>query len=415
MNKNHEGLNPRSVLYRAGVRPLLVARFSGSVAAQMLAVVVGWQIYAISHSTLALGWVGLAQFIPMALAVLPAGDLADRLNRRRLLAAAALVQALACGLLLLLSLGQPARLLFFYAVLALFGVARAFAGPAMQSYLPLLVPPGELSRVIVWNSSIFQVAVIGGPALGGAAYLLGPVVAYGICMALFLVAAALVATIRAGRRQRRDPRHRAAFERFTAGIAYVRRNPVILGAISLDLFAVLFGGSTALLPVFASDILHVGPLGLGALRSAGAVGALFMGLYLGRHPLRHGAGRIMFACVALFGLATLVFGLSRSFTLSMVMLAIAGGADMVSVLIRLTLVQMATPDEMRGRVSAVNALFVGSSNELGEFESGLTAHWFGTVPAVVLGGIGTLAVVAIWAWRFPALRHVDRFDDVRPA
>ncbi len=380
----------------------------------MQSVVVGWQVYALSHDPLALGFVGLVQFLPMALLILPAGNLADRFNRKYLLAVSWAVQAVASASFLVLTLTHHDKLLSFYGVLVLFGVARAFAGPTMQSFLPLLVPVEDLPRAIAWNASAFQIAVIAGPALGGGAYILGPDAAYAICFALFLASIAAVLSIRGEREQMRDTLVRSAFARFTAGIAYVRDNPIILGAISLDLFAVLFGGATALLPVYASTILHVGPVGLGALRSAMAVGAFVVGIYLGRRALGRHAGMTMFACVALFGIATLVFGLSQSFLLSLLALGVAGGADMVSVFVRSTLVQLATPDAMRGRVSAVNTLFIGTSNELGEFESGVTANWFGTVPAVVVGGLGTLAVVGLWMWRFPALRRVDRLSDVRP-
>lgn len=404
-----------SVFRHRGVPQFLCGRLGATVATQMQSVVVGWQVYAISHDPLALGFVGLVQFLPMALLILPAGDLADLWNRKYLLALSWLVQAAASALFLTLTLMHHTGLLSFYGVLVLFGVARAFAGPTMQSFLPLLVPIEDLPRVIAWNSSAFQVAIIAGPALGGGAYILGPDAAYAICFVLFLAAVGAVLSIRGERAQTHEARTRSAFARFTAGIAYVRDNPVILGAISLDLFAVLFGGATALLPVYASTILDVGPVGLGALRSAMAVGAFIVGIYLGRRSLGRHAGMTMFGCVALFGVAILVFGLSRSFALSLAALAVAGGADMVSVFVRSTLVQVATPDAMRGRVSAVNTLFIGTSNELGEFESGLTANWFGTVPAVVIGGIGTLAVVALWMWRFPALRRVDRLSDMRPA
>lgn len=405
----------RSVLRHPGMRALLGARLAGTIATQILSVVVGWQVYAISHSPLALGYVGLAQFLPMAILILPAGDCADRVDRRLQLGLAWILEAAVSGLFVVLALLHPGRLLPFFGLLVVFGVARAFAGPAMQSFVPLLVPDEDLGPAIALNSTAFQVSVIGGPALGGALYVLGPGVAYGTSFVLFLGAASAILSIRSHRAQKRDSRRAAAFARFAAGIAYVRRNPVILGAISLDLFAVLFGGATALLPVYASAILHVGPVGLGALRSAMAVGAFAVGLWLGRYSLAHHAGPVMFACVALFGVATIVFGISRDFALSMTALAIAGAADMVSVYVRSTMVQVATPDEMRGRVSAVNSLFIGTSNELGEFESGVTAGWFGTVPAVIVGGIGTLAVVGLWMWRFPSLRRVDRLSDLRPA
>ncbi|MGH8224617.1 MAG: MFS transporter, partial [Gammaproteobacteria bacterium] len=291
----------RSVFRHRGVTQFICGRLGATVATQMLSVVVGWQVYALSHDPLALGFVGLVQFLPMALLILPAGNLADRFNRKHLLALSWAVQAVASALFLVLTLTHHDKLLSFYGVLVLFGVARAFAGPTMQSFLPLLVPIEDLPRAIAWNSSAFQIAVIAGPALGGGAYILGPDVAYAICFALFLASIAAVLSIRGEREQMHDTLARSAFARFTAGIAYVRDNPIILGAISLDLFAVLFGGATALLPVYASTILHVGPVGLGALRSAMAVGAFVVGIYLGRRALGRHAGMTMFACVALFG------------------------------------------------------------------------------------------------------------------
>lgn len=392
---------------------LLGGRLGATFATQIQSVVVGWQVYALTHDPLSLGYVGLAQFLPMVALSLPAGDLADRMERRLLLACSWVLQALASALFVTLTL-LDADVAPFYGVLVLFGLARAFAGPAMQSFLPHVVPEEQLPKAIAWNSSAFQMAVIAGPALGGGIYLLGPQVAYTVCCGLFLSAAASVFTIAVRRRPEPPPAGTGAFQRFTAGIAYVRHQPIVLGAISLDLFAVLFGGATALLPVYAHEILHVGPGGLGALRSAIAVGAFLTGIYLGQRSLGRHAGRTMFACVALFGAATLVFALSSSFFLSLGALAVAGAADMVSVYVRSTLIQVVTPDAMRGRVSAVNMLFIGASNELGEFESGVTAAWFGTVPAVVIGGLGTLGVVGLWMWLFPALRRVDRLSELSP-
>ena len=391
---------------------LIAGRLFGAMATQMQSVVVGWQVYAISHNPLSLGYVGLAQFLPMFVLTLPAGDLADRVERRLILAASILVQGLASGLFLMLTRRGAGSVEPFYAVLVLFGMARAFAGPAMQSFLPLLVSRERLAKAIAWNSSAFQIAVIAGPALGGGLYLLGPSIAYAVCLILFVSGGVLVLAIPFRRRPDADTHKVSAFARFSAGIAYVRRQPVVLGAISLDLFAVLFGGATALLPVYAREILAVGPGGLGLLRSATAVGAFAMGVVLGHFSLRRHAGPVMFGCVALFGAATIVFGLSTNFWLSLLALAVVGGSDMISVYVRSTLIQLATPDAMRGRVSAVNMLFIGASNELGEFESGVTASWFGTVPAVVLGGVGTLLVVGLWMRLFPALRKVDRLGDV---
>lgn len=394
---------------------LLCGRLAATFATQIQSIVVAWQVYAITHNPLTLGYVGLAQFLPMAALTLPAGDLADRFERRRLLALSWLLQAGASALFLFLTLGHSATVRRpFYGVLVLFGLARALAGPAMQSFLPLLVPERQLGNAIAWSSSAFQVAIIAGPALGGALYIIGPSIAYGLCLVLFASSAIAVSTIRHVHIHQTPSQRQPALARFTAGIAYIRSRPVILGAISLDLFAVLFGGATALLPVYA-HLLHVGPGGLGVLRSAIAMGAFATGVHLGRRSLRHHAGRTLFASVALFGAATVVFGLSRNFPLSVAALLVVGAADMVSMYVRSTLVQITTPDAMRGRVSAVNMLFIGASNELGEFESGVTAAWFGTVPAVVIGGAGTLAVVALWMWLFPDLRRVARVSADKPA
>jgi MFS family permease len=294
-------------------------------------------------------------------------------------------------------------------------VVRTLSAPASQSLVPLLVPAESLSRAIAWSSSAFQTATIVGPALGGALYVLGPQVAYGACFALSVLVAILFAMIRAPLAVRQSrPDGTTAMERAKEGIAYVKNRPIILGAVSLDLFAVLLGGATALLPAYAKDILAVGPAGLGILRTAPAVGAAVTGLILGWRPLDKRTGAWMFACVALFGVATIVFGVSHDVVLSLIALVVLGASDMISVFVRGTLIQMATPDHMRGRVSAVSMLFVGASNELGEFESGVMARLFGTVPSVVIGGIGTLLVVAIWMGLFPDLRRVDRLTDVKP-
>ncbi|MES1931673.1 major facilitator superfamily transporter [Salinisphaera shabanensis T35B1] len=405
-------LEADSVLRDRAFLLLLTGRITATLATQIQSVVVGWQLYAMTRDPLTLGWVGLAQFLPMALLVLPAGDAADRLPRRLILATSWFVQALAGLLFLALTLSDTDSPSGFFGVLVLFGMARAFAGPGMQSLLPQVVGEQRLPKAIAWNSSAFQVAVIGGPALGGGVYLAGPAFAYGLCATLFAAAAIAIALIRRRLPARADTSRASAFARFTAGIVYVRTRPIILGAISLDLFAVLLGGATALLPVYAHEILDVGPAGLGLLRSAVAIGAFSMGIYLGRNALERRAGAIMFAAVAIFGVATIVFGLSTSFMLSFMALMVMGAADMISVFVRSSLIQLATPDAMRGRVNAVNMLFIGASNELGEFESGVTAALFGTVGAVVLGGVGTLAVVGIWMALFPALRRVDRLNDV---
>jgi len=392
----------------------LAARACVSLAMQVQGVTVGWQIYEITGDALSLGYVGLAVFLPTALFTLPAGDAADRFDRRHLAAASYAVQAIGAALLFWLSVADQATPRALYAVLAIIGAARALAGPAQQSLLPLLVPATGLAKAVAWTSAAFKLASVLGPAVGGALLVAGPPAGYATAACLFTLALATMLTIRTSGRRDVVASEISAMRRLLAGIEYVWRKPIVLGAISLDLFAVLLGGATALLPIYARDILAVGPQGLGVMRSAPAVGAIVMGLWLAARPLERRVGRVMLGAVASFGVATIVFGLSTNFMVSLVALAAMGAADMISVLVRQTTIQLATPDDMRGRVSSVNSLFIGASNELGEFESGVTAAWFGAVPAVILGGVGTVAVVMIWAWRFPALRGLDRFTDVTP-
>jgi MFS family permease len=389
----------------------VTGRFLSSIAMQVQSVAVGWQIYDLTRDPLALGLVGLSQFAPMFLLTLPAGDVSDRFDQRRVFCASVIVQAFASGAFLALTIAHAHAIWPFYAVLVVFGAARGFSGPASQSLLPFLVSRDDLPRALAWGSSSLQIAVLVGPALGGFLFVLGPAAAYSVCCVSFLLAGTASLFLGGRRREAVAQTLTTAVERVSEGVQFVRARSVILGAISLDLFAVLLGGATALLPIFARDILHVGPVGLGLLRSAPAFGAAIIGAALGRRPLARCAGQVMFAAVSVFGIATIAFGLSTSFYLSLAALAILGAADMLSVFIRHALVQFTTPDAMRGRVSAVNALFIGASNELGEFESGLTAAWFGTVPAVVIGGIGTLVVVATWMGLFPTLRRVDRLQD----
>jgi MFS family permease len=378
---------------------------------QMQSVAVGWQIYAATGRPLDLAWVGLAQFLPAAGLSLITGHTADRFDRRRILIMCqAALATLALALLVVTRIGAGVGPI--YAVLVGIGVARAFIGPATQSMLPTLVPVEHFGNAVAWSASFFQVATVVGPMLGGFLYGAagGPGAVYAMASACLVAALTLVASMS----KTRAGAPRAATDRASvlAGVRYVRGNPIVLGAISLDLFAVLLGGATALLPVYARDILKLGPWALGTLRSAPAAGAAVVAVTLARWPIQKRAGSKMLICVALFGAATIVFGLSRSFALSLAALVVTGAADMVSVFVRSTLVQLATPEAMRGRVSAVNMVFIGASNELGEFESGVTAQWLGTVPSVVAGGIGTLLVVALWAWRFPKLAAVDRLEDV---
>jgi len=403
---------PQTIYRRRDFSFFAIARFLATVAMQVQSVAIGWQIYDMERTPLALGLVGLCQFAPMFLLTLPAGEMSDRFDQRRVLSLAFVVLSLCGALFLALDAFHVRNAIAYYAVLVLFGAGRGFSAPAGQSLLAFLVPPERLARAIALNSSVFLVAVIAGPALGGFLYAFGPQATYSLCFAGFLAASALVAIL-GGRRASHNAGAMSRYERVKEGVRFVRRRPVILGAISLDLFAVLLGGATALLPVFARDILHVGPEGLGLLRSAPAAGAALVALGLARRPVERGIGVKMFSAVAIFGLATIVFGLSRNFYLSLAALFVLGASDMISVFVRQSLITFATPDEMRGRVGAVNMLFIGASNELGEFESGITAALFGTIPAVIIGGLGTLGVVAIWMKLFPPLRTVDRLGEVQ--
>lgn len=389
-----------------------IARFFIVAALEMQSVAVGWQVFEITHRALDLGLVGLAQFLPGVLLFLVAGHAADRHDRTRLLNICYAGFILCSGLLLFLTLRHSRSVYAIYAVLLLLGVVRCFNWPASRALLPLLVPADYFSKAVAWNASLFQAATILGPSIGGILYALvgGPSVVYATATAGSAIA--LIASLRIHTTSQPRPAEEVSLHTVMAGFRYVWREKVVLGSISLDMFAVLLGGAVALLPVYASDILRTGPWGLGLLRSAPGVGAAMMALFLAQKPIRGRAGWIMLICVAGFGVFTIVFGLSRSLMLSLFALFLVGATDMVSVIIRATLVQIATPDEMRGRVNAVDMLFIGASNELGEFESGLTAHWFGTVPAVVLGGVGTLIVIVLWAWLFPDLRNADKLHIV---
>lgn len=405
-----------SVLRLRDFRLFLTGRFLGTLGTQIQSVAVGWQVYEITKSPMALGFVGLAQFLPMVILLLPAGDVADRVDRRLVIAGSYFLQAISVALLIVLTwTGAGAHTMWpFYLVLAIFGAARAFSGPALRAFVPLLVSKEQLPRGIAISSSSFQVAVIVGPALGGFIYIAGPLAAYGTCLIFFLGVAMSFLAVRTQHQQQPIDPLLSAFGRLTAGIAYIRSKPIILGAISLDLFAVLLGGATALLPIFASDILHVGPQGLGLLRSAPALGAVLVNFLLIAMPLQRHTGLIMFGCVAIFGVATIIFGVSEDFLLSMGALLVMGAADMVSVYVRSTLIPLATPPEKLGRVSAVDLLFISASNELGEFESGVMAGLLGTVPSVVVGDLGTIGIVGLWMWLFPALRKIDKLMDVKP-
>lgn len=401
-----------NVYHHAGFMSFLVARLVAVFATQVQAVVVAWQVYDLTRQPMALAYVGLAQFVPMLLLLLPAGDLIDRVSRKPILAASWALGALCSGLLWWLAGHGGAGVAGIYAVLVLFGCSRAFSGPALSSLLPQIVPRGQLAAAVAANSMIMRVATIGGPFIGGLLYAFsGTGLTYALCMACFALGALLLARVALVHAAPRPAAMGSMRQRFGAGIGFIRSRPIILGTISLDLFAVLLGGVVALLPIYAEEVLRVGPQGLGALRSAMAIGEVGAGLYLSMRPFDHRVGRAMFVAVAVFGLANLVFSLSTVFALSFAALMVAGAADMVSVYIRGALVQYATPDEMRGRVNAVNMLFIGSSNELGEFRAGTSAAWLGVVPAAVLGGLCTLTVVGLWTRIFPTLRRVNRFEE----
>lgn len=403
---------PPPLLSQPGLVAALTSRTLGAFSSQVQAVAVGWQIYALTHSAAALGFVGLAQFLPMVAFIFPAGHAADQHDRRRIVITCQTIEALAAAFMALASFAHFLAPGMIYGLVALFGVCRAFEMPAQQTFLPSLVPTSVFPRAAALSSSLFQVASIAGPSLGGLLYGLGAGVCYALCAAGFAIAA--LATTSMTLRFPARPRQPATLAAVFGGISFLRRKPAMLGALSLDLFAVLLGGATAMLPLFATDILHAGPWGLGLLRAAPAIGALLVATVLARYPLGRHAGRWMFVSVMIFGVATIIFGLSRSIPVSILALAVLGGADVISVMVRSALVQLGTPDEMRGRVSAVNMLFIGSSNQLGEFESGMLASAIGAVPAVVVGGIGTLVITAVWMALFPGLRELDRLDDITP-
>ncbi len=389
-----------------------MARVMVIIGAEAQSLAVAWQVYQITHRALALGYTGLALFLPGLLFILPSGHVADRYDRRRVILVCYGLQVFCTAALFWFAWHGLRSIWPIYAVLALIGTGRSFSGPASSALLPHLVPKEHFVNAITWGSTIFQIANIAGPAIGGIIFTLPLHESVRGASAVFLftlftlfgfLTLVSMLSVRPGRMEKRA----TSIDVILAGFHYVWRKKLLLGSISLDLFAVLLGGSVALLPIFASDILHAGPRGLGLLRAAPALGALSVSITMVFRPIRRHAGRKMFTCVALFGLGTIAFGLSRSIPFSVLALMLVGGADMVSVVIRSSLLQLATPPEMRGRVSAVNALFLGASNELGEFESGLTAQWWGAVRAVVVGGVGSLAVTGLWSVFFPSLRRAD--------
>jgi len=387
------------------------SRLANTSANQMLMVAVGWQMYDLTGSAWDLGLVGLLQFAPALLLVLVAGHVVDRFHRARIVGLCMAAQTAIAALLAFSAHQQWASRELLLAISVLLGTVKAFQMPAQQALAPALVPPEVLPRALAFSSMGSQAAIVVGPAVGGFVYVAGAQAVYAVCAALFAIAGALVAGVRYEHAPAASRKVDAAT--LLAGVHFVRHRPVVLGAISLDLFAVLLGGATALLPIFAKDILHTGPWGLGLLRASPAAGAVAMSLLLTRWPIARRAGRVLLGAVALYGAATLVFGLSHWFGLSMAALVVAGAADMVSIVIRQSLVQLDTPDDMRGRVSAVNSVFIGASNQLGEFESGATAALLGPVGSVLLGGVGTLVVAGLWLKLFPALAQRDQLAQIR--
>jgi MFS family permease len=394
-----------------------LARVAVILGAEAQSVAVAWQVYSITHRAIDLGYTGLALFLPGLLFLLPAGHVADRFDRRRVILACYVLQIFCTGALIELARNNTQNILAIYMVLFFVGTGRAFSSPASSALIPHLVPEAHFVNAVTWGGAIFQLANITGPALGGLLFTLpltgiltqwrlegaGIVFVFTLGTVVWFLALVVSLHARPGRMEHRE----LSMKVLLAGFQYVRRARMLLGSFSLDLFVVLLGGAVALMPIFAHEILHQGPRGLGMLRAAPAVGAVTMSLIMARFPLHRHAGRWLFTCVAIFGAATVIFGLSHTLWLSLASLAIAGAADTISVIIRGSLLQLATPPEMRGRVSAVNSLFIGASNELGEFESGLTAQWWGAVRATVIGGIGALAVAGLWAVIFPSLRKAD--------
>ena len=398
----------RDLLGHKSFLPFLLSRCLSRFSSQIGAVAIGWQMYDLTGSAFDLGMVGLVQFLPTALLVFVAGHAADRFERKRVVQACQLAEALTALFLGATTYAGTLTVTQIFAASFVLGIAGAFESPATAALLPLIAPRGSLQRATAISSGAAQVATIAGPALGGFAYALVPSLSYGIMVLFWLLGAALTGAI--GALRQAPASDFPASDDLFAGVRFVRRNPAILGTISLDLFAVLFGGVTALLPIYARDILQTGPLGLGILRAAPAVGALLMTAYLARHTINRRIGIRMFQAVIVFGAATVLFALSRWMWLSVPALALLGAADTVSVVIRFALVQLSTPDEMRGRVGAVNFLFINASNQLGQFESGVTAALFGAMPAAVLGGVATIGIALLWMKLFPTLRDVERLE-----
>lgn len=387
----------------SGFRHYLIAQTCSSLSFQIVSLAVSWQIYAITHSAFMLGMIGLMQFLPSVLLALPAGHLADQYNRKTLIVVGQVVECIAVVGLIVLPLMSWLSTPALLGLVALFSIAKAVEGPANTSLLPALLPPELLSKAMATNQVFREAMVIAGPMIGGLLYVYSPQAAYGVAALAYLIALVMIATVRyVPVALTRLP---MTMKNLFAGLHFIFERKDVLGVISLDLFAVLLGGVTALLPIFAQDILHTGPWGLGALRAAPSVGALLTGIWISRRVFTRHTGLIMFGCVAGFGVATLVFALSHNIILSLIALVALGGFDMVSMVIRGAMVQLDTPDAMRGRVNAVNSIFINTSNQFGEFETGVLASMLGTVPAAVVGGVGTLIVVAVWMKLFPSLRR----------
>jgi MFS family permease len=405
------GAQPTSLRSHRPFALYWVSRVSSTVALQMQAVAVGWLMYDITNNPLDLGLVGLTQFIPAALFVLVAGQVADRFDRRMIVRICQMTSALATATLAIGTAGGFMTRESLLAVVFVTGSARAFEQTTMTTLLPGIVPLSLLSRATAAGASATQIAVIGGPAMGGLLYAVSPVLVFALCCALYLTSSILIGLVKVERTAAsREPLSLAVL---FAGFRYIRHNPVILGVISLDLFAVILGGVYALLPVFARDVFHAGPWGLGLLRASPGVGALIAAIILAHRPPQRRVGKIVFGAVGIYGLAITVFALSNSFLLSMALLAVLGAADMISVVVRMTLIQLETADDMRGRVAAVNSLFVIASNQLGDFRAGLMAAWLGTIPAVLVGGGGTLLVVVVGRSLFRSLYRVETLDPAR--
>lgn len=401
-------IEPQTLWRHAPLRYFLLGRGFSKFASQILTVAVGWQVYALTSSAFDLGMVGLVQFLPTAILVFVAGHASDRYDRKRVIQICQIVEAASAVFLAVGSYQGWITVPQIFVAVALFGVAGAFESPATAALLPGVAPDGLLQKATALSTGVFQLAAIAGPAIGGLAYGVSPALPYAIMTVFWIIASILNGAIVLDRpvAPRESPTAGALF----AGAHFVRNNPAILGTISLDLFAVLLGGASALLPIYARDILHTGPWGLGILRGAQAIGALAMTVILARYAITKHVGMRMFQAVIVFGVATVVFALSKEVWLSVLALAVMGAADTISVVIRVSLVQLATPDDMRGRVGAVNFLFINASNQLGEFESGMTAALLGAVPAAVIGGLGTIAVALIWMKLFPMLRNMQRLE-----